>query len=344
DARGYTVDIDDAGTDVTPEVEMENEVAPELDDDLRSVVADDITDPVSLYFNRMGREPLLTREEEVALAKKIERGREAKQQLAQGQINEGGPALAELRLLAAEGDVARDKFIRANTRLVVNIAKKYRNKGMPFSDLIQAGNLGLIKAVDKFEYQQGNKFSTYATWWIRQSITRSLTQHSRTIRIPDHLSSRIRKVHQATRVLEQRLGRQPTPGEIAHQMGFTQERVERLLRISRHPLSLNRPVNNEDEQSELGSFIEDENTPPPSERADQQMLKEDLEELLNELEPREARILRLRFGLQDNRTHTLEELGERLGVSRERIRQIERQALRKLRNPMYCRKLRDYLK
>jgi RNA polymerase primary sigma factor len=324
-----------------PEVDLENEAGPEPDNDPRRVAVSNITDPVSLYFNRMGREPLLTREEEVALAKKIERGREAKQQLTQS--DDGELASPQLRQWVAEGAAARDKFIRANTRLVVNIAKKYRNKGMPFSDLIQAGNLGLIKAVDKFEYQQGNKFSTYATWWIRQSITRSLTQQSRTIRIPDHLSSRIRKVHQAARVLEQSLGRQPRPSEIAHQMGLTQERVERLLRISRRPLSLNRPVNNEDEQSELGSFIEDENTPTPSESAAQHLLKEDLEELLNELEPREARILRLRFGLQDNRTYTLEELGERFGVSRERIRQIERKALRKLRNPMYRRRLRDYL-
>jgi len=335
------VDIEDAGTDVMPEVDLEKEAGSEQDDDPRLAVADNVTDPVSLYFNRMGREPLLTREEEVELAKKIERGREAKKQLAQS--HEGVAASSQLRQLVAEGKAARDKFIRANTRLVVNIAKKYRNKGMPFSDLIQAGNLGLIKAVDKFEYQQGNKFSTYATWWIRQSITRSLTQQSRTIRIPDHLSNRIRKVHQAARTLEQSLGRQPRPSEIAHQMGLTQERVERLLRISRRPLSLNRPVNREDEQSELGSFIEDENTPTPSESAAQHLLKEDLEELLNELEPREARILRLRFGLQDNRTYTLEELGERFGVSRERIRQIERKALRKLRNPMYRRRLRDYL-
>ncbi|NBD35755.1 MAG: sigma-70 family RNA polymerase sigma factor [Chloroflexi bacterium] len=338
------MDIEDTGTDVMPEVDLEQETEIEQDDDPRLAVADNVTDPVSLYFNRMGREPLLTREEEVELAKKIERGREAKQQLARSQGSEGVAASPQLRQLVAEGEAARDKFIRANTRLVVNIAKKYRNKGMPFSDLIQAGNLGLIKAVDKFEYQQGNKFSTYATWWIRQSITRSLTQQSRTIRIPDHLSNRIRKVHQAARTLEQSLGRQPRPSEIAHQMGLTQERVERLLRISRRPLSLNRPVNREDEQSELGSFIEDQNTPPPSERAAQHLLKEDLEVLLNELEPREARILRLRFGLQDNRTYTLEELGEKFGVSRERIRQIERKALRKLRNPMYRRRLRDYLK
>jgi RNA polymerase primary sigma factor len=336
------VDIEETGTGVIPEVDLEGDAEFEMEDDPRPVVTENVTDPVSLYFNRMGREPLLTREEEVELAKKIERGREAKQQLA--QRDEDMTAAPRLHRLVAEGEAARDKFIRANTRLVVNIAKKYRNKGMPFSDLIQAGNLGLIKAVDKFEYQQGNKFSTYATWWIRQSITRSLTQNSRTIRIPDHLSSRIRKVHQAARVLEQRLGRQPTPGEIAHQMGLTQERVERLLRISRRPLSLDRPVNREDDQSELGSFIEDENTPPPSERAAQHLLKEDLEVLLNELEPREARILRLRFGLQDNRTYTLEELGEKFGVSRERIRQIERKALRKLRNPMYRRRLRDYLK
>ncbi len=336
------MDIEDARAGIMPEVDLENETRAEAEDDPRPAMADNVTDPVNLYFNRMGREPLLTREEEVALAKKIERGRDARQQLAQS--DDGGSASVELRRLATEGEAARDKFIRANTRLVVNIAKKYRNKGMPFSDLIQAGNLGLIKAVDKFEYQQGNKFSTYATWWIRQSITRSLTQHSRTIRIPDHLSSWIRKVHQAARALEQRLGRQPTVDEIAHQMGLTQERVERLLRISRRPLSLNRPVNREDEQSELGSFIEDENTPPPSERAAQLLLKEDLEELLNELEPREAKILRLRFGLQENRTYTLDELGEKFGVSRERIRQIERAALRKLRNPIYCRRLRDYLK
>ncbi len=305
--------------------------------DLDGIAADDT---ISLYLKEMARVPLLTPEEETALAKRLERGRRAQRLLAKGGYTE--EETARLRREVAQGQQARDHLIRANTRLVVSIAKKYMGQGVPFSDLIQEGNLGLMKAVGKFDYRRGYKFSTYATWWIRQAITRALADQGRTIRVPVHMSDRLRKLHQVSRQLEQVWGRKPTPEELAAEMELEPAKVRWMLRVSRHPVSLERPVG-EEEDSELGNFIEDVDAPTPPEVAHHHMLQEKIEEVLATLTPREARILRLRFGLQNGRSYTLEEVGKKFGLTRERIRQIEGQALRKLRHPRRSRQLRDYL-
>jgi RNA polymerase primary sigma factor len=305
--------------------------------DLSAIAADDT---ISLYLKEMARVPLLTSDEETVLAKRLEKGRKAAKRLRKVPYNsdEGDQLKAEVR----DGDKARDHLIKANTRLVVSIAKKYMGQGVPFSDLIQEGNLGLMKAVEKFDYRRGYKFSTYATWWIRQAITRALADQGRTIRVPVHMSDRIRKLHQVSRQLEQTWGRKPTPEELAEEMDLEASKVRWMLRVSRHPVSLERPVG-EEEDSELGNFIEDEDAPTPPDAAYHHLLQEKLEDVLSTLTPREARILRLRFGLQNGRSYTLEEVGKKFGLTRERIRQIEGQALRKLRHPRRSRHLRDYL-
>ncbi|MEJ2560485.1 MAG: RNA polymerase sigma factor RpoD [Anaerolineae bacterium] len=316
----------------------EAEAIPEADPfDLSGIAADDT---ISLYLKEMARVPLLTPEEETSLAKRLERGRRAQRKLERDGYNE--EEAIRLRREVVQGERARDHLIKANTRLVVSIAKKYMGQGVPFSDLIQEGNLGLMKAVEKFDYRRGYKFSTYATWWIRQAITRALADQGRTIRVPVHMSDRIRKLHQVSRQLEQVWGRKPTPEELAEEMGLEPSKVRWMLRVSRHPVSLERPVG-EEEDSELGNFIEDEDAPTPPDAAYHHMLQEKLEDVLATLTPREARILRLRFGLQNGRSYTLEEVGKKFGLTRERIRQIEGQALRKLRHPRRSRQLRDYL-
>jgi RNA polymerase primary sigma factor len=316
----------------------EAEAIPEADPfDLSGIAADDT---ISLYLKEMARVPLLTPEEETSLAKRLERGRRAQRKLERDGYDE--EEAARLRREVVQGERARDHLIKANTRLVVSIAKKYMGQGVPFSDLIQEGNLGLMKAVEKFDYRRGYKFSTYATWWIRQAITRALADQGRTIRVPVHMSDRIRKLHQVSRQLEQVWGRKPTPEELAEEMGLEPSKVRWMLRVSRHPVSLERPVG-EEEDSELGNFIEDEDAPTPPDAAYHHMLQEKLEDVLATLTPREARILRLRFGLQNGRSYTLEEVGKKFGLTRERIRQIEGQALRKLRHPRRSRQLRDYL-
>ncbi len=316
----------------------EAEAIPEVDPfDLSGIAADDT---ISLYLKEMARVPLLTPEEETSLAKRLERGRRAQRKLERDGYNE--EEAARLRREVIQGERARDHLIKANTRLVVSIAKKYMGQGVPFSDLIQEGNLGLMKAVEKFDYRRGYKFSTYATWWIRQAITRALADQGRTIRVPVHMSDRIRKLHQVSRQLEQVWGRKPTPEELAEEMDLEPSKVRWMLRVSRHPVSLERPVG-EEEDSELGNFIEDVDAPTPPDTAYHHMLQEKLEDVLATLTPREARILRLRFGLQNGRSYTLEEVGKKFGLTRERIRQIEGQALRKLRHPRRSRQLRDYL-
>jgi RNA polymerase primary sigma factor len=301
-----------------------------------------IDDSVGLYFREMGQQDLLTAEEEVQLAKEIEAGREATELLQSAADDFSLDARDELWLLKERGDAARAHLIRANTRLVVSIAKKYRGRGLQFLDLIQEGNVGLMKAVEKYDYRRGNRFSTYATWWIRQAVTRALANHGRTIRIPAHLGGRISKLYQVAQELEQQNGRQPTAEEIAEEMDLPAERVRWMLRTSRQPVHLERPVGDESD-AELGDFIEDVEAPPPVETVAQTMLTEEISEILDQLTPREARILRLRYGLQDGESRTLKEVGEMFGLSRERIRQLEKEALRKLRHPNFAGHLRQYL-
>jgi len=301
-----------------------------------------IDDSVGLYFREMGQQSLLSAAEEVQLAMEIEAGREAEIQLEEEASILGDDALDKLIIVQEIGDAARAHLIRANTRLVVSIAKKYRGRGLQFLDLIQEGNVGLMKAVEKYDYRRGNRFSTYATWWIRQAVTRALANHGRTIRIPAHLGGRISKLYQVAQELEQEYGRQPTAEEIAEHMELPAERVRWMLRTSRQPVHLERPVGDESD-AELGDFIEDVDAPPPAESVAQKMLTEELGEILDQLTPREARILRLRYGLQDGESRTLKEVGEMFGLSRERIRQLEKEALRKLRHPNFAGHLRQYL-
>jgi RNA polymerase primary sigma factor len=307
-------------------------------DGLRDIPSTDIT---ALYFYEMGRVPLLTIEEEVELAQRWQRGRQAEQRLARDRHDK--KERARLRRQIKAGYAAREHLIMANTRLVISVAKRYRGRGIPFHDLIQEGNLGLMRAVDKFDPGRGYKFSTYATWWIRQAVTRALSDQARTIRLPVHMVESINKLNRTASQMEQEHGRPPSPEEIAAEMGVKPRRVRWMLKVARRPLSLQKLVG-EEKDSELGSFIEDDETPPPPEAAEQTSLRATLDELLTTLRPRQERILRLRFGLQDGYRYTLEEVGERFGLTRERIRQIEKEALRRLRHPRRSRRLRDYLR
>ncbi len=301
-----------------------------------------IDDSVGLYFREMGQQGLLSAIEEVELAKEIEAGQEAETRINAEAAELSLDELDQLMLTRDMGEAARALLIRANTRLVVSIAKKYRGRGLQFLDLIQEGNVGLMKAVEKYDYRRGNRFSTYATWWIRQAVTRALANHGRTIRIPAHLGGRISKLYQLAQELEQQFGRQPTAEEIAVRMELPAERVRWMLRTSRQPVHLERPVGDESD-AELGDFIEDIDAPPPVEAVAQNMLTEEIGDILDQLTPREARILRLRYGLQDGESRTLKEVGEMFGLSRERIRQLEKEALRKLRHPNFAGHLRQYL-
>ena len=302
-------DVDDSDIVLTDEDDVDME---KIDVSVPDGIS--IEDPVRMYLKEIGKVPLLSADEEVELAKRM-----------------------------AEGDEdAKKRLAEANLRLVVSIAKRYVGRGMLFLDLIQEGNLGLIKAVEKFDYHKGFKFSTYATWWIRQAITRAIADQARTIRIPVHMVETINKLIRVSRQLLQELGREPTPEEIAAELDMPVERVREILKISQEPVSLETPIG-EEEDSHLGDFIQDDNVPVPAEAAAQTLLKEQLDEVLDTLTEREQKVLRLRFGMDDGRARTLEEVGKEFDVTRERIRQIEAKALRKLRHPSRSRKLRDYL-
>ena len=332
--------------DSDPPVEAIEEIPEEEIVDPNSMVDSFGTDdPVRMYLKEIGKVNLLSSEEEVALAQDMVAGSSAKEQLefmeAEGEeIPED--VRKELEKLMKKGERAKQRLAEANLRLVVSIAKRYVGRGMQFLDLIQEGNLGLIKAVEKFDYTKGYKFSTYATWWIRQAITRAIADQARTIRIPVHMVETINKVIRVSRQLLQELGHDPTPEEIAAEMGMPAERVREILKIAQEPVSLETPIG-EEEDSHLGDFIEDDKGVEPSEAASVTLLKEQLVEVLSTLTPREEKVLKLRFGLEDGSTRTLEEVGKEFNVTRERIRQIEAKALRKLRHPSRSKKLKDFL-
>ena len=317
--EGHNIDVLRITADTDDDVDIDNMIAEEEEVDMENIDLSvpegvSIEDPVRMYLKEIGKVPLLSAEREIELAKRMEEGDEdAKKELAE-----------------------------ANLRLVVSIAKRYVGRGMLFLDLIQEGNLGLIKAVEKFDYHKGYKFSTYATWWIRQAITRAIADQARTIRIPVHMVETINKLIRVSRQLLQELGREPLPEEIAKELDMPVERVREILKISQEPVSLETPIG-EEEDSHLGDFIQDDNVPVPAEAAAQTLLKEQLDEVLDTLTEREQKVLRLRFGMNDGSARTLEEVGREFDVTRERIRQIEAKALRKLRHPSRSRKLRDYL-
>jgi RNA polymerase primary sigma factor len=291
----------------------------------------------------MSRVPLLNQEQEVSLAMRYEAGKAAREKIIQKGKAINPLKQLELETVEADGLRAREHMIKANTRLVVSVAKRYVGRGVPFLDLIQEGNLGLMKGVEKFDYRRGFRFSTYATWWIRQTITRSIADQSRTIRVPVHMVDRIRLMYKRIYLLEQTLGREPTINELAEALGIPKNKVEWMIRVSWLPLSLESPINDEEEESELGNFVEDKNTPTPSQSVYSRLLSEKIEDILDSLPYREARILRLRFGLENGRYYTLEEVGQKFGLTRERIRQIETKALRELRHPRRSNQLRGYL-
>ncbi|MCC6261623.1 MAG: sigma-70 family RNA polymerase sigma factor [Anaerolineales bacterium] len=317
------------------EVETEPDLA--LDDYLANI---DTDDTIGLYLKEVSRVPLLTAVEEVQLAQRIEKGRSGREELAQGAVNP--KRRLELRRLVEDGWDAREHLITANSRLVISVAKKYMGRGVPFLDLIQEGNIGLIRATKKFDYRRGHKFSTYATWWIRQAVTRAIADQGRTIRVPVHMGDQINKLLRVQHQLTQRLGREPSVEELAEALDVPPKKVENMIQVARRPLSLETPTDDE-EDSVLGDFIEDDEAPPPDETATYNLLREHLSEVLNGLPPREVRILQLRYGLLDGQAYTLEEVGRKMGVTRERVRQIEAQALSRLRHPTIRRKLRDYL-
>ena len=342
---------DDSDDEILLEVDDEDEIEVEKID-LSVPDGVSIEDPVRMYLKEIGKVPLLSAEEEIELAKNMEAGAVAKEKIAILKSREENATEEELAEIKEEiknlqkdldaGDEAKKRLAEANLRLVVSIAKRYVGRGMLFLDLIQEGNLGLIKAVEKFDYRKGYKFSTYATWWIRQAITRAIADQARTIRIPVHMVETINKLIRVSRQLLQELGREPSPEEIAAEMNMPVERVREILKISQEPVSLETPIG-EEEDSHLGDFIQDDNVPVPADAAAFTLLKEQLEEVLGTLTEREQKVLTLRFGLEDGRARTLEEVGKEFNVTRERIRQIEAKALRKLRHPSRSRKLKDYL-
>jgi RNA polymerase primary sigma factor len=300
----------------------------------------DTDDMIGLYLKEVGRVPLLTGVEEVDLAQRIEKGRLAREELGRG--NSSAEKRQRLRFLIEDGWLAREHLITANSRLVISVAKKYMGRGVPFLDLIQEGNIGLIRAAKKFDYRRGHKFSTYATWWIRQAVTRAIADQGRTIRVPVHMGDQINKLLRTQHQLTQKLGREPSVNELATALEVTAKKVENMIQVARRPLSLETPTDDEDD-SVLGDFIKDNEAPAPDETTTYNLLRLHLAEVLDVLPPREVRILQLRYGLLDGQAYTLEEVGRKMGVTRERVRQIEAQALSRLRHPSIRRKLREYL-
>lgn len=316
--------------------EMDNKIV-----DADTISAVDAGDTVGVYFSQVGGVPLLTREEEAELAKRIERGKEARDELAQGSVS---PARrAELEHLIEDGMAARTHLILANSRLVISVAKKHVGRGVPLLDLIQEGHIGLMRAVKKFDYRRGHKFSTYATWWIRQAITRAVADNGRTIRVPVHMGDQINKMLRARHQLTQELGRDPNIEELAKVLDVSPSKVESMIKVARRPISLEKPID-EDEDAIIEDFIEDEETPAPEEMTIQYLMEDNVQKILETLPPREARVLRLRYGLPDKPVHTLKEVGEKMGITRERVRQIEAQALRRLRHPSLRRHLVDFVR
>jgi RNA polymerase primary sigma factor len=338
------LDDDDLAPNPSEEDLSKDEIKEIVDDSQDANVDDlkhiDTDDTIGLYLKEVSRVPLLTAEEEVELAQRIERGRMAREELARGKVS--SKRKTDLRFLIEDGWAAREHLITANSRLVISVAKKYMGRGVPFLDLIQEGNIGLIRATKKFDYRRGHKFSTYATWWIRQAVTRAIADQGRTIRVPVHMGDQINKLLRTQHQLTQKLGRDPSIEELANALDVIPKKVENMIKVSRRPLSLETPTDNEDD-SVLGDFIEDNEIPAPDVTATYNLLREHLELVMDTLPPREVRILQLRYGLLDGQAYTLEEVGRKMGVTRERVRQIEAQALSRLRHPTIRRKLRDYL-
>ena len=330
-------DVDD-DLDLADIDEDDDENAIGLSDDLSNI---DTDDTIGLYLKEVSRVPLLTADEEVELAQRIEKGRISREELA--RVNVTYERRLELRKNIEDSWAARDHLITANSRLVISVAKKYMGRGVPFLDLIQEGNIGLIRATKKFDYRRGHKFSTYATWWIRQAVTRAIADQGRTIRVPVHMGDQINKLLRYQHQLTQKLGRDPSVEELAAELDVPIKKVENMIQVARRPLSLETPTDDE-EDSVLGDFIEDDEAPAPADSATYNLLKEHLQVILNDLPPREVRILQLRYGLLDGQAYTLEEVGNKMGVTRERVRQIEAQALSRLRHPSVQKILRDYLR
>ncbi len=353
------IDFDDeAGFDEVPDDAIIMAEAEEMDiDNIDLSVPDGVStdDPVKMYLKEIGKVPLLTADEEIELAKKMEAGDDAKSKIDEAKENyeaiedkksrkatKLAKDIAAMQQAIDDGEAAKKRLAEANLRLVVSIAKRYVGRGMLFLDLIQEGNLGLIKAVEKFDYTKGYKFSTYATWWIRQAITRAIADQARTIRIPVHMVETINKLIRVSRQLLQEKGREPMPEEIAEEMNISVERVREILKISQEPVSLETPIG-EEEDSHLGDFIQDDNVPSPADAATATLLREQIDKVLDTLAERERMVLRLRFGLDDGKARTLEEVGKEFKVTRERIRQIEAKAIRRLRQPGKYKQLKDYL-
>ena len=331
-------DVDDDELDLSDLDDEDDESGIGLSDDLSNI---DTDDTIGLYLKEVSRVPLLTADEEVELAQRIEKGRISREELA--RVNVTFERRLELRKNIEDSWAARDHLITANSRLVISVAKKYMGRGVPFLDLIQEGNIGLIRATKKFDYRRGHKFSTYATWWIRQAVTRAIADQGRTIRVPVHMGDQINKLLRYQHQLTQKLGRDPSVEELAAELDVPVKKVENMIQVARRPLSLETPTDDE-EDSVLGDFIEDDEAPAPSDSATYNLLKEHLQTILNDLPPREVRILQLRYGLLDGQAYTLEEVGNKMGVTRERVRQIEAQALSRLRHPSVQKILRDYLR